>query len=66
MAEEGDFELLRPEGHDSSRVEVAQIVSVALPADAGQRPGGLGDGSRHDGLKIPFSGFGEGGFERVE
>jgi hypothetical protein len=39
---------------------------MTLPGDAGQRPGGLGDRSRNDGLKILLSSFGDGGFEIAE
>ena len=66
MAEKGDLEVLRPEGHDGSGIELAQVVGMPLPGDSGQRPGTLGDRRRDDGIELSLPGLGDCGLEIVE
>ena len=66
VAEQGDLEPVRPEGHDDPRVEPGQVIGVSHEGVTRQGPGRLGDRRGDQGVDPAGAGLGHGRFEGPE
>ena len=66
VAEQGDLEPVRPEGHDDPGVEPGQVIGVPHEGVTGQGPGRLGDRGGDQRVDAAGPGLGHGRFEGPE